>query len=84
MNKNSLGRCGSTSNNLQCQKKLYVSSTGELWEHAGGHTYTTDEVWQTISRDHVDSTALLSGAPTKSHLASECDGSYSYCAWRFV
>ena len=66
---------------LVCKKKLYHAQNGEWWDHAGGHMFASDKTWKTLTEDHVDATALLSGLPASSHSPEDCtyDG---FCAWR--
>ena len=68
-------------NGLACKKNLHHASNGEWWEHAGGHIFASEKTWDIINEEHVDATALLSGATANHHAAEDCtyDG---FCAWR--
>lgn len=65
---------------LSCQKGLYHSSTGEYWEHAGGHIFASNETWKTFTTEHFDATKFLSGLPVSHHSEEDCPGEPG-CYW---
>lgn len=53
---------------LPCQKKINPN----LGFHGGGHMFASSEIWNIITNEHVNATALLSGLPASHHKAESC------------
>lgn len=65
-------RCkATTASGTPCQKRLYRSSDGEFWPHAGGHWFMADDVHACLSDDHYDPVSVLTHGPLV-HLDVPC------------
>lgn len=68
-------------NGTECIKTMYVSRSGEIWDHAGGHIFATEKTLNVLNNYHYDAGALLAGEPVTYHTPEECTYT-GVCAWR--
>ncbi len=66
--------CPAVSEGIPCVKPLYLSQSGEAWEHAGGHVYSSSETLQRIQTWHFDAADFLAGKSTAAHAPEDCPG----------
>lgn len=76
-------QCTEVSNGLRCQRQQYRAQNGELWDHPGGHLFSTPEAMRILRDEHVDAEAFLAGRPMAHHRPIDCPGD-GFCAWRMV
>lgn len=57
-------RCAATWYEKRCVKPMYEASNGEVWDHAGGHFYASDEQAERLASGDYDASAVLANLVT--------------------
>lgn len=52
-------QCPAVHNGMACIKPLYTARNGEIWDHAGGHFFTTPEGAEALRSGNYDGEAVL-------------------------